>query len=206
MQVTSFFDAMIRPMPPEMSQVSVPTFVRLACADAGIGSATAAATTTAAALKSLCMCGSLYRSMPGYKRQPQQQVPCEFSLASGEATTRIVGLFVLGQSAKHGVTAHQHRHSRRRKPAFTRFRDEQPIRLARAINGLRRQSLPLCGRPCSGTKTKTETCGRSNDGQQKGYQSTGQDIRNHVAHCRSPCRNARAARPTSVTQNGDVRD
>ena len=48
MQVKSFFEVMMRPMPPDMSQLSVPTFVRLACADAGIGSATAAATAQAA--------------------------------------------------------------------------------------------------------------------------------------------------------------
>src|SRR5207344_161070 len=77
MQVKSFFEVMTRPMPPDMSQLSVPTFVRLACADAGIGSATAAATArTATVLKGLCMCDSLSQSMPGYKRHREQQVPC----------------------------------------------------------------------------------------------------------------------------------
>ena len=59
MQVKSFFEVMMRPMPPDMSQLSVPTFVRLACADAGIGSASAAIAKTATELKGLCMCNSL---------------------------------------------------------------------------------------------------------------------------------------------------
>src|SRR3974390_756001 len=42
MQVTSFFDAMIRPIPAEISQVSVPTFVRSRdCAKVGTGVAAA---------------------------------------------------------------------------------------------------------------------------------------------------------------------
>jgi hypothetical protein len=47
-------------MPPDMSQLSVPTLVRLACADAGIGRATAAAIAkTATAFKGLRMSNSL---------------------------------------------------------------------------------------------------------------------------------------------------
>src|SRR4029078_1764805 len=77
MQVKSFFEVMMRPMPPDMSQLSVPTFVRLACADAGIGSATAAATAkTAIAPKGLSMCNSLSQCMSGCKRYREQQVPC----------------------------------------------------------------------------------------------------------------------------------
>ena len=48
MQVTSFFDVIISPMPPEMSQLNVPTFVLPDCAEAGIGNATAAAMAKAA--------------------------------------------------------------------------------------------------------------------------------------------------------------
>jgi hypothetical protein len=57
MQAMLFFDVMIMPMPPETSHVSVPTLVRLgACAIAGAGSPTAAATARAAkALKVLRM-------------------------------------------------------------------------------------------------------------------------------------------------------
>src|SRR4029078_6093483 len=77
MQVKSFFEVMMRPMPPDMSQLSVPTFVRLACADAGIGRATAAATAkTAIAPTDLSRCNSLSQRMSGYKRYREQQVPC----------------------------------------------------------------------------------------------------------------------------------
>jgi hypothetical protein len=61
MQVKSFFEVTIRPMPPDMSQLSVPTFVRLACDDAGIGSAIATAATAATALKALCISNSYFQ-------------------------------------------------------------------------------------------------------------------------------------------------
>jgi hypothetical protein len=49
MQVTSFFDVMIRPMPAEISQVKVPAFVRSgAWAMDGTGDAIAATTPKAA--------------------------------------------------------------------------------------------------------------------------------------------------------------
>jgi hypothetical protein len=48
MHVTSLCDVMIKPMPPEISQVSVPAFVRSACATVGTGSAIATAIARAA--------------------------------------------------------------------------------------------------------------------------------------------------------------
>jgi hypothetical protein len=55
MQLMSFFDPMIMPMPAEISQVSVPAFVRAgACAMLGAGRAAAEATASKAkALKAL---------------------------------------------------------------------------------------------------------------------------------------------------------
>jgi len=60
MQVTAFFDVMMRPMPAEISQVKLPTFVWLAAwATAGAGNAIAATTASAAnALTGLCMLNS----------------------------------------------------------------------------------------------------------------------------------------------------
>jgi hypothetical protein len=57
MQVTAFFDAMIIPMPPEISHVSVPTLVRSRdCAMDEIGNAIAATAAKAAnALNGLFM-------------------------------------------------------------------------------------------------------------------------------------------------------
>jgi hypothetical protein len=72
MQATSFFDAMIIPMPPEMSQVSEPVLVRFgACAMPGAGRPIAAATARAAkALKVLGKANSYFD-----KRLPNNAAP-----------------------------------------------------------------------------------------------------------------------------------
>ena len=65
MQVTCFFDAMMTPMPAEISQFNVPAFVRSArCAMVDAGTASAAASATAAKpIKRLCMSISLLQSI-----------------------------------------------------------------------------------------------------------------------------------------------
>jgi hypothetical protein len=73
MQVTAFFDVMMRPMPAEISQVKLPTFVWLAAwAIAGAGNATAATIDrTANALRGLCMSNSHFIDI-GRERQAQR--------------------------------------------------------------------------------------------------------------------------------------
>src|SRR3974390_560822 len=74
MQVTSFFDAMIRPIPAEISQVSVPTFVRSRdCAQVGTGIAAASPVARMArAVKDLYTVPSCERTTLGVRKSLAQ--------------------------------------------------------------------------------------------------------------------------------------
>src|SRR3974390_44400 len=75
MQVTSFFDVMIRPMPAEISQVSVPTFVRSRdCAKVGTDIAMASTVARMArAVKDLYTVHSCERTTLGARKSLAQE-------------------------------------------------------------------------------------------------------------------------------------
>src|SRR3974390_2913571 len=87
MQVTSFFDAMIRPIPAERSPVSVPTFARPPdCAKVGTGIAAASTVARMArAVKDLYTVHSCERTTLGVRK----------SLAQGRLIQEIFRLFAL---------------------------------------------------------------------------------------------------------------
>src|SRR6185437_9803173 len=77
MQVTCFFEAMIAPMPPEMSQVKLPTLV---CAEPWANPADGAASpamrvSAARALRGLCISNSFFRDYARNNAELSARVP-----------------------------------------------------------------------------------------------------------------------------------